>query len=287
MMEIKAVDLYAQYGIEKQEGATGALTCYVQDTTWELYTHRTRPAVLIIPGGGYEFVSEREGEPVALPFLNAGYQAFVLNYSVKPLSFPTALREACMAMRYIRENAATMDVHDNMIAAIGFSAGGHLCGTLGTMYDCPEVADLGDGALLRPNALGLCYPVTVSHGETHEGSFQNLCKDDLSLRHRLSLERLVRKDMPPVFLWHVRDDSCVPVSGSIALTMELEKQKVDYAAHFYRRGGHGMSVCGLQVFTPWCEAWQSKDVPGWLDTMLLFFEEQGFAIIDDPTADTR
>lgn len=286
-MNITTIDLYAYFGIEKPQGAKGELTCYVQQTTWELHTCRTRPAVLILPGGGYEFVSEREEEPVALPFLNAGYQVFVLNYSVKPLMFPIALREACLAMRYIRENARTFDVNVNMVAAIGFSAGGHLCGTLGTMYDCSEVVDIGDAALLRPDALGLCYPVTVSYGETHEGSFLNLCGGDSALRQRLSLDRLVRKDMPPVFLWHIRDDFCVPVSGSIALTMELEKQKVDYAAHFYRRGGHGMSVCGPQVFTPWIEAWQSKDVPGWLDSMLLFFQEIGFAILDEPKKDTK
>ena len=40
-----------------------------------------RPAVLILPGGGYEYCSQRESEPAAMQFLAAGYQAFVLEYS--------------------------------------------------------------------------------------------------------------------------------------------------------------------------------------------------------------
>ena len=40
-----------------------------------------RPAVLILPGGGYNRPSEREAENVAAPFLAAGYHAMVLRYS--------------------------------------------------------------------------------------------------------------------------------------------------------------------------------------------------------------
>ena len=39
---------------------------------------RKRRAVIVVPGGGYEFVSEREAEPVALKFAGAGFAAFVL-----------------------------------------------------------------------------------------------------------------------------------------------------------------------------------------------------------------
>ena len=130
-----------------------------------------------------------------------------------------------MAMRYIRRNAEFFEI--DRIAALGFSAGGHLCGTLGTMYDCPEVADLGDASLLRPDALGLCYPVLIGWGPTHEGTFENISGGSPALRARLSLDKQVRPDMPPVFLWHTRDDNAVPCRNSLIMACALEEKGVD------------------------------------------------------------
>ena len=45
------------------------------------WTPQKRPAVLILPGGGYAHVSDREGHPIALSFMQRGYQAFVLDRS--------------------------------------------------------------------------------------------------------------------------------------------------------------------------------------------------------------
>ena len=50
------------------------LTGYLRDETTEMPAYNTRPAVLIIPGGGYERCSVRETDPVAMQFLQAGYQ---------------------------------------------------------------------------------------------------------------------------------------------------------------------------------------------------------------------
>lgn len=279
-MVIHSVNVYEHFGIPAPEGAVGRLTCYLPQITKEITTSRKRPAILVLPGGGYWFTSEREGEPVALRFAARGYAAFVLEYSCTPHAFPVALREACLAMRYIRENAEDFCVNPRMVAAIGFSAGGHLCGTLGTMYDCPEVQDLGDAKLLRPDALGLCYPVTISWGPTHEGTFENVSGGDPELRARLSLDKQVRPDMPPVFLWHTRDDGAVPCRNSLILACALEEKGVDMALHLYRRGDHGLSVTDETVFNVHSIPATSADVPTWLDAMVGFFRETGFRISD-------
>ena len=282
-MELKTVDLYAFFGLQKREEMAGVLTCYIQKTDPEITAKRLRPAILILPGGGYGHVSARESEPVALRLLAAGFSVFSLRYTVAPARgvFPAALREAAMAMRYIRENAAEMEVDASHVAAIGFSAGGHLCGMLGTMYDCPEVADLGSAALLRPDALGLCYPVVVSWGNTHSGSFDNLCGEDAALRQRLSLDNRVRPDMPPAFLWHTRDDSCVPCRNSLLLAAAMEAANVDFALHLYRNGQHGLSTADVQAYPVPAVPRVSWDVPGWIDAMCHFFRELGFAEQDE------
>lgn len=279
-MQPNYVNLYTHYGYPAQENAGGILRCLDMPTAPEIARGRKRPAVLVIPGGGYAFNSEREAVPVALRFLALGYVPFILNYACDHHAFPTQLREAAMAMRYIRENAERMEVDPAMVAAIGFSAGGHLCGTLGTMYDCPEVQDIGSAALIRPDALGLCYPVTLGWGPTHEETMENISGGDPGLRKRLSLDTQVRPDMPPTFLWHSRDDDLVPCRNSLILAQAMDEAGVDFTLHLYRHGWHGLSTADTQCYgaevTPGC----SWDVPGWLESCARFWAEIGFRITD-------
>lgn len=256
------------------------MTCWIQQTPIEVSSSRKRPAILILPGGGYHHTSPREAEPVALRFAAKGWAAFVLHYSCAPSCFPTALREAAMAMRYIREKSDVFGISPHKVAALGFSAGGHLCGCLGTLFDGPEVADLGTPEQLRPDALGLCYPVAVSWGRTHEGSFDNLTAGDPMLRQKLSLDRLVRPDMPPAFLWHTRNDASVPCWNSLILAQAMEEAGVDFALHIYREGKHGLSTADAMAYPVDDLPWISWDVPGWLEACVRFFEEIGLTITD-------
>lgn len=274
-MNVFFVDLYQEHGVEKPENAGGILQCWIQDPEHRIFSNRLRPAVLVIPGGGYGHISPRESAPIALRFAAKGYCAFVLTYAVAPARFPVALRESAMAIRYIREHSAEFGVDPHMVTAVGFSAGGHLCGTLGTMFDCPEVADLGSAELLRPDGLCLCYPVAVSWGNTHTASFSRLCGEDPDLWKRLSLDNCVRPDMPPVFLWHTRDDGTVPVRNSLILAQALEEKGLEFALHIYRKGCHGLATVDSQVYPAAQIPEHSRDAEDWMDATVAFFEEIG------------
>lgn len=281
MIDTKIVDLYQSFGLERKDAKDGFLEGWIWNTPTAISPiRRKRPAVLILPGGGYHFVSPREAEPVAFRFMARGYAAFVLKYSVAPSRFPTALREAAMAMNHIRQHAEEWEVAPHMVAAVGFSAGGHLCGTLGTLYDGPELKDIAPPERIRPDALGLCYPVAVSWGRTHEGSFENLTGNDPALRARMSLETLVRSDMPPTYLWHTRTDESVPVRNSLILAQALEEKGVDFAMHIFRNGPHGMSLADEQCYSVKNVPERSMDVLSWPENMMDFFREVGFRITD-------
>lgn len=275
------VDLYNCFHIPRPAGAAAMLEGWYVQTSQAVSANRRRPAVLILPGGGYSHTSPREAEPVALRFLAKGYVPFVLHYSCGPHPFPVALREAAMAMKYIRQRSSELEVNPGMVAAIGFSAGGHLCGTLGTLFDSDEVADIGTAEEIRPDVLGLCYPVAVSWGRTHEGSFQNLTFGDEQLRARLSLDTLVRPDMPPVFLWHTRQDGSVPCRNSLILATALEEADIPFVLHIYHKGPHGLSVADEMAYGADHVPEVSWDVPGWLEAMQAFFREQGFCLSDE------
>ena len=277
-MRIETVDLYAFYGLAKPAGRAGVLTCYIQTTSAEIAVGRTAPGVLILPGGGYSHTSPRESEAVALRFAAAGCHAFVLDYSVAPNRYPIALQEAVLAMRYLREHSGQWGLGG--VAAMGFSAGGHLCGCLGTLFDSDEALRVSGGVTVRPEALVLCYPVAVSHGRTHEGSFENLTGGDEALRQKLSLDKLVRADMPPVFLWHTRDDGSVPVRNSLLLAVALEEQQVPFVMHIYGHGHHGLSTADIMSYPSMYLPEISRDVPEWVDKTMDFLKENGLEIVD-------
>ena len=93
---------YIEQTITGIDGTTARFIGYVPDNSPEVVPDRTRPTVLIVPGGGYEMTSDREGEPIALQFLAADCNAFVLRYSCAPSVYPTALLEVAEAMRLMR-----------------------------------------------------------------------------------------------------------------------------------------------------------------------------------------
>lgn len=150
---------------KKIHGGSALLTAYIQDKSEAIHASEARPAVLIFPGGGYEFVSDPEGEPVALAYAAKGFQTFVLKYSVKDKGvFPAPQREAFEAIAVIRRNAAEFMVDPDKIAVVGFSAGGHLAASTGVFWNDAEVNDSKNPEECRPNALVLVYPC-ITAGE--------------------------------------------------------------------------------------------------------------------------
>ena len=88
--------------ITLHEDRNVTLTAYVQAVGGEFGGIPKRPAVLILPGGGYQMCSDREADPIAFPYLKAGYQAFILRYSVgKDSVWPNPMNDYEEAMEQI------------------------------------------------------------------------------------------------------------------------------------------------------------------------------------------
>ena len=204
-----------------------------------------RPAVLVCPGGGYGFNSEREAEVIALRFLPQGYNAYVLNYSVAPNCFPTQIREVAAAMEVIYANAEQWNTDTDRIAIMGFSAGGHLAAHYSTCYDCQEVRAVFPDS--KPvNASILSYPViTADPTHRHTGSFQKLSgHEDVTEAdiEKYSLNTKVTDKTPSAFLWHTMEDELVPVRNSLLYADALEEHKVPFELHIYPHGWHGLAT---------------------------------------------
>lgn len=91
------------------------------------------PAVIVIPGGGYGYVTsdfaEYEGKTIALDLNSRGISAFVLHYRTNPYCYPLPQLDVQRAVRYIRANAGELGVDGSRIGLIGFSAGGFEVGS--------------------------------------------------------------------------------------------------------------------------------------------------------------
>ena len=233
------------------------LVGYLRDETTEMPAFNTRPAMLILPGGGYAYCSAREADPVAMQFLQAGYNVFTLYYTCRISEEQPALHwqpliDAAGAVLHIRRNAQALRIDPAKIAVCGFSAGGHLAASTAILWDAEPVQKaLGIHAEeARPNAVVLGYPVVTSGVATHGGSMQNLCGEDAALRSTMSLENQIRAGLPPFFIWHTVEDPAVPVQNSLLLANALNEHKVPFELHLFAHDGHGTSTCTNEVNTP-------------------------------------
>lgn len=208
---------------------------------------KSRPAVIVVPGGSYFFTSDREADPVACQFLAAGYHVFTLRYSVEPDRYPMSLLQLAALIAHIRENAAQYHVRPDAIAVCGFSAGGHLSASSGILWNEPVIAEtLGiENRIARPDAMILSYPVITSGEHAHRGSFECLLGEranDAAWLERLSLERRVDGTTPPTFLWHTFADELVPVENALLLAAALRRADVPFELHIFPDGIHGLSL---------------------------------------------
>lgn len=148
------------------ENRNVTLTAYIQEADGE-FLFPKRPAILVLPGGGYAMCSDREADPVAMAYLKAGYQAFILRYSTgKYKTWPNPLEDYEQAMALIEERAEEWHLDSSRIAAVGFSAGGHLCACAATIAKHkPAAAILVYPAILK-DICDMCQPGMPSRMST-------------------------------------------------------------------------------------------------------------------------
>jgi len=157
-------------------------------------------------------------------------------------------------MRVIRNRAARDGIDPGRIGVMGFSAGGHVAGSLATRFDADVYAPVDDTDALsaRPDTATLVYPVaTMDAAHAHAGSRRNLLGDAASDADVAfySLETNPPSDTPPTLLLHATDDLSVPVENSLGVFTALKAQGVPVEMHIFAAGGHGFGLRGLETNT--------------------------------------
>ncbi|WP_088308540.1 alpha/beta hydrolase [Novosphingobium sp. B 225] len=226
-------------------------------------------AVLLTPGGGYKWVVvDKEGYEMARWLSARGFTAFVLFYRLPGEGWAsgadTPLADAQRAMRLIRHGARDFAIDPERVAAMGFSAGGHVCADLAARFAAPVYSpiDPADRLSAKPHCAAPIYPVvSMDPAIAHPGSRQLLLGKAPSAAAEAahSPDRNVPADAPSHFLLHAEDDDVVPVDNTLRLHAALRARKVPAELHLFANGGHGFGLrkaVGKPV-EAWPELWRA------------------------------
>ncbi len=243
------------------------LQAYLHDPYDEMGDFKTRPAVVVCPGGGYSYCSPREADPIALRFSAAGFHTFVFYYSCgDEAPYPTQLCELSAAMQYIRRHAEEWNVIPDQIAVCGFSAGGHLAASLATQWNSDLVAartGITDGSN-QPNATVLGYPVITTSWMDGCGATGRISGRDPEMAKRLNLHKFVGPHTCPSFLFHTWQDNAVPMEDSLLYAGALSKYDIPFELHIFQDGCHGMSTASPLTGT-YGEGIDGLELHHWMD----------------------
>lgn len=218
-----------------------------------------KPAVLVIPGGGYTFLSiTNEGISIAKWLNGLGIDAFMLkhrlpdNYSGSCKQV-VATNDALRAIELIRGNSSKWKIDIKNIGVIGFSAGGHLASTISTK---------GELNINKPNFAILVYPVIKMNINSKTWTFNSLFgkNPNPEIINKYSNDLNVNAQTPPTILIHSNNDEGTPPENSLSYYSALRKYNIPAALHIWEDGGHGY---GLGIGRGSIESWP-KVVEEWL-----------------------
>ncbi len=230
------------------------LKTYLSDWSTMPWVYPTRAAVLVLPGGGYQMHTASEGEPVALAFCAAGYQAFVLEYRLgREAEYPGPMVDAALAVQYIRAHADEWHIDPQKIAVCGLSAGGQVAGGLGLKWNQAELQQPcglcgpEPDRSIRPDAMILCYSCTTleTNGDNAMCRMLRGSRTKEEIHYLASCEYWVGPTTPPAFLWHTYYDQMVPVEQSLIMAQAMARHDIPFELHIFGSGGHGGGL-----FTP-------------------------------------
>lgn len=243
---------------------TAFFDTYLLHNSNEYNVGKKRPLIIVCPGGGYAFTSDREAEVIALKFNSIGLNSIVLWYTThdQVKNVPeNALYETGQTVAYVREHAKDWLVDEENIIICGFSAGGHLALQMATRWNEPELAEKLklSNEKLKINLAILGYPFVyqeqafpeddlgfaasmMKNPQTANERFFGVKNPTIEEVQRLNALNSIDSQTPPMFVWHTTEDSLVDVQNSLKLAERLREKRIPFELHIFEKGEHGLAL---------------------------------------------
>ncbi|WP_080147179.1 alpha/beta hydrolase [Marinilactibacillus piezotolerans] len=270
------------------------ITFYLHEPSDEIDKNRKYPVMVVVPGGGYMWTSDREAEPIALEFFAKDYHVAVVRYCTEGLEayqskadlpkepvsqFPNPLLELAETLSLLRENKEKWFIEEDKISVLGFSAGGNLVGLLGVYWNENWLEKLvgRKKASYQPNHIIIAYGALDLTNSQDEESLISLAitgklkagKDDLM---RVSPVYHVNKYTPPAFIWHTGEDPLVEAADSLKFAMAMDEKDRPYELHIYEKGVHGVALADSRTSRK--ENQSNKQASTWVNLLIGWLNAQ-------------
>jgi acetyl esterase/lipase len=161
--------------------------------------------------------------------------------------------------------AEKYNIDPEKVFAVGFSAGGHLTASLGTMWSKKEIYEEIDMPFgyNKPKGMILMYPVTTPF--SHLPSFKNLLRDENPTEDALDMcdiSKHIDENSSPAFIFHTSNDDVVNVRGSLKIADILAEKGIKFELHIYPDGPHGIALANK--ITSYDKSYENPALEGWI-----------------------
>ncbi|GAJ27110.1 acetyl esterase family enzyme [Liquorilactobacillus sucicola DSM 21376 = JCM 15457] len=278
-----------QYFEKKIGNKTAKAVFYLHEPSPEIKPNRKYSTIVICPGGGYMWTSDREAEPIAMEFFAKGYDCCIVYYSTEGLAayqkndnlpqepvsaFPTPLVELALSISILRENSSAWSIDPDSIYLLGFSAGGNLAGLLSVYWNEDWLKKLTKkkSSLYRPNAVILAYAVldftpyaTTNNDDRVALAITGSKRATFEELNQVSPLNHVSKDTPPSFIWCTMQDPIVPVENSLAYATALRRKNIPFELHIYEKGKHGLALADWRTDSKKDHSQSNSQAASWIN----------------------
>lgn len=198
----------------------------------------SRPAVLVLPGGGFREHTEHDGEGFARWLNGIGLHAVVCRYALVPDPFPLALQQSRAALAALRQGQFFHGVDPQRVGVIGSSAGGLLAGLLAT--GAVLTSEATPEPWLRPDFHIQAYGL-VDLQLLPDAAVEALLGERMGWRDELSPSNHVDSATSPSFIWATAEDP-PGLPNALEWARVLAKHDVPVELHIYPHGWHGLGL---------------------------------------------
>jgi acetyl esterase/lipase len=216
---------------------------------------QSRPAAIVIHGGGWLNGDKSKFAPDANWFAKQGIFTICVNYRLSAeAKAPAAVEDVKCAVRWLRANAAEHHLDTAHLLATGSSAGGHLALVLGLCHE-KELEGKGGNEDQSSAVSGVIDNYGIADvNDLLEGAHKkswaeawiprDLPEREAAIKLVSPIEN-VSKEAVPLLIVHGDSDPIVPYEHSVALNQKMKNTAGVYCKLFtVPGGGHGANFSG-------------------------------------------